>query len=255
MLQLRHIQVDRPLPGGERLRVLADLSLELAAGRMTAVIGPSGGGKTTLLRLLNRLDDPDAGDIRLAGRSLTELPPVEVRRRVALVPQRPVMFEGTVWDNLRLPWQYRGQPAPGVDSEAVRQALTQAEVSSAWLHRPASDLSGGQQQRVALARTLLTDPQVLLLDEPTSALDRPTSLRLIGGLRQWVRERNRTLLLVTHDLELAALADRLLVLENGRIVEDGPAAELLRQPTSPGLQAFLVGPEARTPDGLGEAKS
>lgn len=239
-LDLEEVRKTRPGPGGEPREILRGIDLTVPAGEVSVIFGPSGGGKSTLVRLLNRLEDPSEGRIRFRGRPLSEIPPLQLRRQVALMLQKPFMFPGTVADNLRYPFRLRGEPLPAVDSAAVGQVLELCRIETGLLAQDARTLSLGQQQRVSLARTLLPGPAVLVLDEPTSALDRPTGDLLGETLRRICREDQRTVVLVTHDLRLVErTADRAAYLEAGRIVESGPAASLLEHPAGDALRRFL----------------
>src|SRR6266849_835152 len=150
--------------------ILHDISLEVERGGALALIGPSGSGKSTLLRCLNRLVEPTGGSVRFDGRDIRALDPRDLRRRAALVMQTPVLFEGTVRDNLRV----RPAGTPGDFSEAsLASAAVEVGLDAGLLDRDAATLSGGEKQGVTIARALLRDPQALLLDEPTSALDPP----------------------------------------------------------------------------------
>lgn len=224
--------------------ILDNVTFGAGEGRITAIVGPSGGGKSSLLRLINRLDDPTAGRILLDGTNIAELEPLMLRQRVAMVLQRPFMFPGTVLRNLQLPFLYRREPLPSVDSAQVRDALELARLTSDLLERDARTLSVGQQQRVSIARAVIATPRVLLLDEPTSALDRPTSDQLATTLQEICRVRQLTVILVTHDLRLTGkVADDLIYMETGRVRETGRAAELLANPASEELRRFLTEPE------------
>ena len=154
------------------------------------------------------------------------------------------MYDGTVLDNLRRPFVFRGLPQPAADSEEVRRVFDLCRLPGDLLPRQARSLSIGQQQRLALARVLLTGPGVLLLDEPTSALDRPTADQLGQSLRDIRREGGLTLVMLTHDLRLAQrVADRAAFLENGRILEEGTAADFFENPRADALRRFLASPE------------
>jgi putative ABC transport system ATP-binding protein len=228
---------------GKGTTILADISSSARQGEITAIVGPSGGGKSSLIRLINRLDDPTAGKIFLEGEDILRIDPLELRRRVAMVLQKPFMFEGTVLANLQRPFLYRREPLPASGSDAVRDVLSLARLEPELLGRDARTLSLGQQQRVSLARALITGPQVLLLDEPTSALDRSTGDRLAATFHEISRSQRLTVILVTHDLRLAErVADYLIYLEGGRIREAGPPAELLAAPKSVELGRFLAEP-------------
>ena len=239
---LQVVQLSQRRQGG---LILNQVSLHCHPGQLTVVTGPSGGGKSTLLRLLNRLDEPTAGQVLLDGIDIRSLPPVQLRCRVAMVLQRPTMFTGSVLENLQSSFRLRHMPLPLADSIEVQRVIKRCGIDSGLLARSAERLSIGQQQRVSLARALLTAPQVLLLDEPTSALDRPSADRLGELLRQLCREEGLAVLMVSHDLRLAErIADQVLFLFRGKIVEQG-GAEILRQPRSGQLQDFLNDPLLR----------
>jgi putative ABC transport system ATP-binding protein len=183
---------------------------------VTVVIGPSGSGKSTLLRLCNRLEAPTSGTVRFRGEDIAALEPLRLRRRVGMVFQQPAMFGGTVRDNLRV-------AAPELSDADARDALSRADLDGAFLDRPASELSGGEAQRVCLARTLLTEPEVLLMDEPTSSVD-ARSRHALEDMTLGIARNGARIVWVTHDLAQARrLADHVLVLAAGRVEYDGPA--------------------------------
>ncbi|HVD57913.1 MAG TPA: ATP-binding cassette domain-containing protein [Thermoleophilaceae bacterium] len=198
--------------------VFEGLRADLAEGA-TGIVGPSGVGKSTLLRLLNRLADPTAGTIRYRGRDLREYEVLKLRREVGLVPQLPALLEGTVADNVLYGPRLAKQDAD------VAGNLRLAGLDPAFEPRRADALSVGEQQRVMLARTLALQPSVLLLDEPTSALDDTTKAAIEGTLRDLRERLGLSFVLVTHDLDQAArLADRVLVLESGALSEAPPVS-------------------------------
>lgn len=245
-VRLEHISVTRKTGDIGAKNLLEDVSFSARSGAITAVIGPSGGGKSTLIRLVNRLTEPDSGGIFFAGNNIASLDPLQLRRTVALVPQKPFMFEGTVLDNLQLPFNYRQKTPPDAGSKEVLHALSLSRLDEELLQRDARTLSVGQQQRVSLARALVTAPEVLLLDEPTSALDRRTADELAGTLQDICRMQGLTLIMVTHDLRLVRrIADYCIYLEAGRILEEGAAEDLLEWPKSEELRRFLSEPSAK----------
>ena len=246
--QNRLLQVEQLSQQRQGSLILKQVSLVCQQRQLTVLTGPSGGGKSTLLRLLNRLDEPTAGRVLLNGSDISSLPPVQLRCRIAMVLQRPTMFAGSVLENLQSSFRLRHEPLPPADSAEIQRVLTLCGIDSELLPRSADRLSIGQQQRVSLARALLTSPQILLLDEPTSALDRPSADRLGGLLRQLCREEGLAVLMISHDLRLAErIADQVLFLSGGEIVEQG-GAEILRQPATAQLQDFLAEPLLREPE-------
>jgi putative ABC transport system ATP-binding protein len=197
--------------------VLAGVSATFPAGRCTAVAGPSGAGKSTLLRLLDRLLEPTSGRVLFHGRPLPSYDVLEVRRRVGLVQQAPVVLASTVLADLRV-----GRPALEPDEALTLLARAGLDVG---LDRSTADLSGGEAQRLCLARALAVGPEVLLLDEPTSALDAVAAQAVERVVRSLVAD-GLSAVLVSHDLQQARrLADDVVVLEHGRVVETGPAAD------------------------------
>jgi putative ABC transport system ATP-binding protein len=188
--------------------VLHDVTLAIPSGT-TALLGPSGSGKSTLLRLLNRLADPDEGTVRFHGTDVRELDPLELRRRVGLVPQLPAPMPGTVADNVAFGPRLHGQD---VDPEPP---LRLAGLDASFTDRDASRLSVGEQQRVMLARALALEPEVLLLDEPTASLDAAATGAVEDALQGL---RGVSLVLVTHDRGQAErLAERTIELHEGRV--------------------------------------
>lgn len=225
--------------------VLSRVTVSLPRRQLTALIGPSGGGKTSLLRLLNRLDDPASGEVRFLGRPITGYPVRTLRRRVGFVFQAPAMFPGTVADNLETAYCLGGQSLGADRAARIGQALRQVELDPEYGARDAADLSGGEKQRVALARALMTGPEVLLLDEPTAALDPEVADRLMDTLRHLQRSAGLTIVMVTHRLREARLASSYAVmLEAGRVVEAGPSAKLLSNPVEERTRAFVTAGEA-----------
>jgi ATP-binding cassette subfamily B protein len=208
--------------------VLRHLDLEVAAGERICVVGPTGAGKSTLLALLLRFYDPDAGAIELDGTDLRDLGLGSLRRQLALVPQDPWMLDGTIAENVGF-----GRPgASRAELEAAARAALVDEIvdrlPKGWdteIGEGGVRLSGGQRRRVALARAILRDASVLLLDEPTSGLDAASERAVLDALDP--AAEGRTVLAVSHRLSLAARVDRVVVLDGGRVVEQGPPGELL----------------------------
>jgi putative ABC transport system ATP-binding protein len=240
LLQAREVTVSRPGEAGRSQRVLQETSLEIDAGEVLAVVGPSGGGKSTLLRLFNRLLEPDSGEILIAGINIQTIDPPLLRARIPLVAQKPFLFPGTVRDNLQASARLRRSAFPDLNAPELQELHELCQLNSAWLDRYARKLSIGQQQRICLMRALVGPCQALLLDEPTSALDRPTADQLAQTFRELARQKNLAIVVVTHDLRLAELcADRLALLLDGSVVEEGPATQILRHPTTAAARRFL----------------
>jgi ABC-type multidrug transport system ATPase subunit len=207
--------------------ILSDVTLAIPRGQITVLLGPSGAGKTSLLRLLNRLDEVPDGEIAYDGRPLASYPVTQLRRRVGFVSQTPVMFPGTVGENLRVAAEISEVPT-GAFRDAALRALGLAELEESFLDREASELSVGQQQRVNLARTLISEPDVLLLDEPTAALDMETSESLLSTVRRLCRDEGLTVVLSTHRLQEAQeVGDQAVLLRDGAVERSGAAPHLL----------------------------
>jgi osmoprotectant transport system ATP-binding protein len=214
------------------------LDLEVAAGEAVALIGPSGGGKSTLLRLLLGLLAPDAGEVRLGGAPLADDP--AVRRRFGYVVQGGGLFPHlTAAGNAALVARHLGWDR-GRIAARLEELAGLTRLPRDGLARFPAELSGGQAQRVSLMRALFLDPEVLLLDEPLGALDPITRAELQDDLRRAFRELGKTVVLVTHDLaEAAYLARRLVVLRGGRVLQDGTLRELVEAPSDPFVSRFV----------------
>jgi putative ABC transport system ATP-binding protein len=204
--------------------LVEDATFEVRTGEVLAIVGPSGSGKSSLLRLLNRLDEPTSGTVYVEGIDYRQIPPRELRRKLGMVNQRPYLFPGTVEENLRFGPLQRGE---SLSQECIEQLLAQVGLKG-YASRNVANLSGGEAQRVSVARTLANSPLVLLLDEPTSALDETSKLDVESSIQNVVRNQGLTCVLVTHDTAQAArLAERALLLEAGRVVRQGPINEVL----------------------------
>ncbi len=209
-------------------RVLDGVTLRIESGECVAIVGASGGGKSTIADLLVRHLDPRAGTVRLDGHDLRDLLLADVRRHVAVLEQEPFIFHASLEDNLRI-------AAPGATADRLREALAVSGLE-AWARASADGLatmvgergralSAGERQRLSLARAFLAEPAVIVLDEATGSLDPATERRVVAGLASWMR--GRTTILITHRLDVARRADRVVVLQRGRIAEDGPLGDLL----------------------------
>jgi putative ABC transport system ATP-binding protein len=199
-------------------------TFDIRKGETLAIVGPSGSGKSSLLRLLNRLDEPTSGTVYVDGIDYRQVAPRDLRRRVGMVMQRPYLFPGTVADNLRFGPRQRGQQ---LSADAVEEFLAGVGLSG-FGSRDVSNLSGGEAQRVSFARALANLPGALLLDEPTSALDEVAKRDVEVLIRRIGQEHGIACVLVTHEVAQAArLAERALILEAGHIIRSGPVKEAL----------------------------
>jgi putative ABC transport system ATP-binding protein len=219
--------------------ILKDVSVAVERGGALVLVGPSGSGKSTLLRCLNRLAEPTGGRVRFDGRDVRTLEPRDLRRRAALVMQTPVLFEGSVRDNLRV----RPPGTPGDFSDAnLASAVAEVGLDAGLLDRDATTLSGGEKQRVTIARALLRAPQALLLDEPTSALDPPNAALVVETVSRLREQRQLTIVAVTHQTDLVRrLGGCLLYLVRGEALAYERADSAV---TDARLQAFLAGEHA-----------
>ena len=215
------------------ITVLNELSFRVEVGSRTIVLGPNGAGKSVLLRLMHGLLAPTTGSVRWALSQSDD-----VRKAQAMVFQRPVMFRTSVRDNVEFALRVAGRES------SARDAATTALEQVGLLHlaaRPARLCSGGEQQRIALARAWALKPEVLFLDEPTASLD-PAATKAIEEVVSAMHRAGTTIIMTTHDLGQARrLADRVLFLNHGRLVEDTPAASFFTAPTSPDAAAFMRG--------------
>lgn len=206
-------------------RILVDdINLGVREGEVLAVVGPSGSGKSSFLRLLNRLDEPTSGTVFLDEVDYRQIPPRELRRKVGMVTQRAFFFPGTVYDNVSFGPQQRGEVLSNDKSEEllIRVGL------AGYAKRDVANLSGGEAQRVSLARALANSPAVLLLDEPTSALDEAAKFEIESLVRDIINQNQLTCVIVTHDMAQAArMATRVMKIEQGRATRIGTVEEVL----------------------------
>jgi osmoprotectant transport system ATP-binding protein len=214
---------------GRDSAALEDLSLEISAGEFCVLVGPSGGGKTTALKMVNRLIPFDSGDIRIDGRSVSALPATELRRGIGYVIQQVGLFpHQTIEENIATVPRLLGWPKPQVAARTV-ELLELVGLEAADAKRYPAQLSGGQRQRVGLARALAADPPLLLMDEPFGAVDPITRLRLQTELLRLHREVGKTVIFVTHDVDEAIkMGNRIAILREGGVLAqyDTPDAVL-----------------------------
>ena len=222
--------------------VLRDINLEIARGERVVICGPSGSGKSTLIRCINRLEEHQEGRLEVAGIELRDdVKAIEqVRRQVGMVFQQFNLFPHlSVLDNLTLSPIWVGQLSPAQARERAMQQLERVRIAE-QAHKFPLQLSGGQQQRVAIARALCLTPHIMLFDEPTSALD-PEMVQEVLDVMVSLAEQGITMLCVTHEMGFArAVADRVIFMDQGQIVEQAPPAAFFDQPQHPRTQAFLA---------------
>lgn len=210
-------------------RILSDVSIEIPEGRVTALIGPNGSGKSTLLRCMAGLIDTPPGAIALGRQPLHALPRREIARRLAFLPQTPILPEGITVRRLvergRTPYLGTFSPMTAQDRAAVEAALARTALTD-LSERPAARLSGGQRQRAFIAMTLAQNTPVMLLDEPTTYLDLPHQVEILKLMQSLNRSEGQTIVMVLHDLALACrYADHIIGLKAGRTAFAGPPQE------------------------------
>ena len=234
-VRLEHVTKTFPsrVRGGTPLTALDDVSLDVASGEVFGIIGHSGAGKSTLIRMINGLEAPTSGRVYVAGRELTALTERgrrEVRRDIGMIFQQFNLFRSrTVAGNVAYPLKVAGVGQPERDRKVARLLDFVGLLDRA--HDHPEQLSGGQKQRVGIARALATDPSLLLADEATSALDPETTGDVLGLLRRVNRELGVTIVIITHELDvIRAIADRVAVLDDGRVVESGSVYDVFAQP-------------------------
>ncbi|TIX90630.1 amino acid ABC transporter permease/ATP-binding protein [Rhizobium sp. P44RR-XXIV] len=222
------------------LEVLKGIDLDVAHGTVTCIVGPSGSGKSTLLRCLNRLVEPRRGSIELDGESILSMKPESLRRRVGMVFQHFNLFpDHTALENVMLSLS-KIKKLPKDEARRIAEArLAEVGLAERKDHRPAG-LSGGQQQRVAIARALAMDPEVVLFDEVTSALD-PELVKGVLDLMANLGRQGMTMVIVTHEMGFARkVADQVIFMDEGRIVEAGPPQQIFDNPQNERLKRFLA---------------
>ncbi|MEL7275849.1 MAG: ATP-binding cassette domain-containing protein [Pseudomonadota bacterium] len=209
--------------GDARKQAIWDVSLTIARGSLTILMGPSGSGKTTLLTLMGCLRDVQDGSVLLLGDELngaSERRSVALRRRLGFIFQAHNLHESlTATDNVLMGLEVHGRGNPARQREAARHALSLLGLSDRLDYLPAN-LSGGQKQRVAIARALAANPEIVFADEPTAALDKDSGRVVVETLKALGARRGTTTVMVTHDNRILELADRIITLEDGRVVRD-----------------------------------
>lgn len=232
---------------GASYRAVDDVSLTVNEGEFVTILGSSGCGKTTLLKMINRLYEPDSGSIILFGEDISTVDVVKVRRRIGYVIQQIGLFPHyTVSENIAtvpklLGWD-KEKTAARVDELLNLVGLEPKE----FRERYPAQLSGGQQQRIGLARALAIDPKIMLMDEPFGAIDSITREKLQDELLNLHRETGKTILFVTHDIEEAfKLGDRVIIMNEGKILRFDTPEAIIRQPADPFVQSLVDSAKAK----------
>ncbi len=218
-----------------RKKALNGVDLHVGQGETVVIMGPSGCGKSTLIRCINRLTEPDSGSVKLADQIITELnlhDLLATRRKIGFVFQHFNLIRRlTALDNVAMPLRLQGLDAAPANQRA-ETALGKVGLGSKLLDHP-DELSGGEQQRVGIARALALEPEIMLWDEPTASLDPILIGEVLEVMEELVQEGNTTMLIVTHELSFARrAADRIVFMDKGRVVEEGPPLQVLEHPTS-----------------------
>jgi putative ABC transport system ATP-binding protein len=246
MLEGRNLRKTYRLSRQNSVEALAGVDIDIEAGEMVAIMGPSGSGKSTLMHILGLLHSPDrdalpAGELRIDGRDMTQLSDGE--RTKMRARQMGFVFQSfnlvptlTAVENVALAAEYAGVPGRTARAKA-NEALAAVGLADRADHRP-MELSGGEQQRVAISRSLVNQPKLLMGDEPTGNLDTKRSTEVLAMLRRLNRERGQTIILVTHDPEVGAACDRVVMMRDGLIVGDEPRAVAV--PVAPDIASIPV---------------
>ena len=226
-LQLKQVSLLTSMRAGiTGTPILTNISFEVFKGDRIAIIGPSGAGKTSLLRLLNRLINPTSGAIYLENQDYQKIPVLPLRRQVMLVPQEAKLLGMTVRQALAYPLTLQELPQRQIQ-ERLQACREQLHIPEEWLERTELELSVGQRQLVAIARALVTQPKILLLDEPTSALDAGLASHVLGVLGDLAHKGKMAILMVNHQLDLAQLfCTRVLYFQEGQLLQDAPVTQI-----------------------------
>jgi osmoprotectant transport system ATP-binding protein len=240
MIRLERVRKVFSVASGDVVAV-DGVSLEVAEGETLCLIGTSGSGKTTTMKMVNRMVEPSAGRVLVAGKDVASVDPIKLRRRIGWVIQRGGLFPHmTVGRNVSILGELEGWPEERRRSRAQELLELVSLPPAEFEGRYPRELSGGQRQRVGLARALCLDPAVILMDEPFGALDPITRATLHREFRQLQDRVQKTVLLVTHDLsEAFSLGDRVALMDRGQVVQLGVEADFRQRPASPFVEAFV----------------
>ncbi len=192
-------------------------NLQIESMKIISIVGKSGSGKTTLLKMLNKMISPTSGDIYYNDKNLREINSIDLRRNVVMLNQTPAIFPGTIRDNLLIGRKFSEKES--ISDDRLKKMLSILELDKS-LDENSDELSGGEKQRIALGRVILTDPEVFLLDEPSSALDSHTENLIIESLIEHTKNKNKTLIMVTHSKDIGIkFSDMIIEIEKGRVID------------------------------------
>lgn len=241
MISVRHLSKSFLSPDGHRVEVLRDVNFDIQSGEVVAIIGPSGTGKSTLLRMLNRLETPTSGEVLVNGKNILakDYPVHQLRQKMGMVFQSFNLFNHlSVLDNVVLaPMKLLGLTREQAEQEAIEMLRKVGLAEKA--HAMPTSLSGGQQQRTAIARTLAMHPDIVLFDEPTSALD-PTMVGEVQGVMRTLTQEKMTMIVVTHKMRFARdISSRVLFLYDGVVLEDGTPEDIFSNPQRKETRDFV----------------
>jgi D-methionine transport system ATP-binding protein len=226
MLKLESVNFYQRLHHTQQYPILQDITFQSGVGDRLAIIGNSGAGKSSLFRLLNRLNEPTSGKIYLHNQEYRQIPVIELRQQVMFVSQEPKLLGMTVNQSLAYPLLLRGLPSKTIE-ERISYWCELLKITGEWLTRTEVEISIGQKQLIAIARALVTHPKILLLDEPTTSLDTNSHNLLINALVALNKQHSTTILMATHDLDfIQQFCHHLLHLEQGQLVTNQPIANI-----------------------------
>jgi putative ABC transport system ATP-binding protein len=228
-------------PSGDGRIILGDVSFAVREREIFTVIGPSGSGKSSVLRLMNRLDEPSSGEVMFRGKPLSDYPPQYVRRKISMAFQSPVLFGPKVMDDLVYPFMIDPKPPSENEiRERCAELLGLVGLGEGFIERDVDRLSGGETMRAAIARALMREPEVLLLDEPTAGLDPEAAQALLDMVSRLNRVRGLTIVVVTHRFVYARMiGHHTMLMDAGRVVEVGATMEFFERPGNEKTREYL----------------
>ena len=226
----------------DNIKILTNINGAIDQGTITTFVGPSGSGKSSLFRLINRLNPLTDGAIYFKNQNINAIDPIALRKKIGIVLQEAVMIKGSVYDNLKLASKLHGTPFSKADA---RELLTKVGLSTHYLDKSTKELSGGQRQKVSIARTLANKPEVLLLDEITASLDQVSAQAIEELIQSLNQNEGLTILWITHNIAQArAIGDDTWVMIDGKVAFQGPV-KALSETEDKAVRAFIEGGRSR----------